>query len=309
VQYFNFSRLSLLDVKWANIHKGNEGLYLENHSNPYYELIMVIEGPIHLQVGQERMELQSGEMLVLKPWEQHSGWRKNAEESTFFWVQFVCEPGMSDFHSWTGAAGDPVIVHMPESELRTHVSQSADRVLLPRRFRPERRYKVLSLFENLLYEYNRPQGYFRMRQSLLLGHILEVIASDLLEHHRQDVAYPPSFLTYRNLIYYLDENYGKEISKETIEARLDRKYEYLCHIFKKNCGLTISAYIQQLRIQRAKHLLLNSSRSIGDIAEEIGYRDSLYFSRLFKKAVGISPSRYRERTAAETGQLPGSDAY
>lgn len=307
MHYFNFSRLSRLDVKWTNTFTGNDDLYLENHSNPYYELIMVIEGPIHLQVGQERLELKSGEIFVLKPWEQHSGWRKNAEGASFFWVQFTCDPVLSDFHAWTEENDRLIFVHSPQNELRTNPAQDMDQNLLPRRFRPERRFKILSLFENLIYEYNHPQGYFRMRQSLILGHILEVICSDLLEQHQKDTSLPASYLTYRKIINYLEENYEKEINKESIESYLDRRYEYLCHIFKKNSGLTISAYIQQLRIQRAKYLLLISNRSIADISEEIGYQDSLYFSRIFKKVVGVNPSQYRERK--ESGHTQANDVY
>ncbi|MFE5321576.1 helix-turn-helix domain-containing protein [Paenibacillus sp. NPDC056579] len=66
--------------------------------------------------------------------------------------------------------------------------------------------------------------------------------------------------------------------------------KYIGQIFSKYAGLTIRNYIQQLRIQSAKYLLLESLPDIRNIAEQVGYDDPLYFSKIFKKFEGISPT-------------------
>jgi AraC-like DNA-binding protein len=267
MNFFTMSRLARLNVKWVNLHIGNKDLYMVNHSN--------------------------GETFMLNPWEQHSGWKESLDTASFFWVQFECDPPLTEFNEWTPSNKELNILHTPKNELRTIGSDDLDNIILQRSYKPELRYQVLSLFEKLLYEFNRPQGYYRFRLSLLLGSILETIANDLLEHNLKDIYAPTSFITYRKLISYLNEKYYCELTKEIIEKETNRKYEYLCQIFKKNAGFTIHAYIQKLRIQRAKYLLMNSNKNINLIAEEIGYQDALYFSKIFKKTEGTSPSSYR----------------
>jgi len=122
------------------------------------------------------------------------------------------------------------------------------------------------------------------------------MAVDFLEQSHLDTAFPASYLTYRNLVKHLNNFYEADVSKETIERVLNRKYEYLCQVFKKYAETNIHQYIHQLRAQRAKYLLHNTAKSIKEIAEEVGYSDAFYFSRMFKKIVGSAPQHYRGKS-------------
>jgi len=69
---------------------------------------------------------------------------------------------------------------------------------------------------------------------------------------------------------------------------------YICSIFKKNTGKTLNQYITEYRVERSKELLEDSEFNISDIAIMVGCCDSGYFTKIFKKTVGITPSKYRE---------------
>ena len=69
-------------------------------------------------------------------------------------------------------------------------------------------------------------------------------------------------------------------------------------VFQEALGLSPSAYIQNLRMQRAQQLLLQTGLSIEEVAAQAGYPDSFHFSRLFKKRLGLSPAAYRSRLQA-----------
>ncbi|MNI66435.1 HTH-type transcriptional activator Btr [compost metagenome] len=114
-----------------------------------------------------------------------------------------------------------------------------------------------------------------------------------MEKQKIDAVVPAPFLNYRQIVNYLDEQYANEITSQDIEAKLQKNYGYLCQIFKKYSGTTIHSYIQQLRVQRAKYLLLSSNKEINEISYEVGCQDPYYFSRLFKKWEGVSPLVYR----------------
>ena len=65
-------------------------------------------------------------------------------------------------------------------------------------------------------------------------------------------------------------------------------------MIKEELQMNYSDYIASLRIQRAKELLQNEVLSIQEIAEQVGYNDYFYFTKVFKKVQGISPSKYRK---------------
>ncbi|MNH86817.1 HTH-type transcriptional activator Btr [compost metagenome] len=290
--YLSLSRLSVLDVRWADLlNTNNNKSFYGQHYNPYYELIVVAEGTVKLQVGNDQLTLNMGDSYLLKPWEQHGGWGSQDTSGQFFWVQFSCEPGLNEFN--LNRAPELNIVHAERTELRTVTIRHEDLIILPRHYQNRNRYQLLGTFEELIETMKHPSGYFRFHTTLLLAEILRLMANDFLEQSHLDTGFPLSYLTFRKLVNHLNNAYLSNISKQELEVTLDRKYEYLCHVFKKYTGTSIHHYIQQLRVQRAKYLLHNTETSIKNVAQEVGYEDPFYFSRIFKKIEGVSPQQYR----------------
>ncbi|MEF3306137.1 AraC family transcriptional regulator [Paenibacillus sp. GYB003] len=298
-QLFALSRLARLDVKWAKQHLGIHSFHDWGHSNPYFELIAVIEGPVYLQVEQEKLELRSGECYLLLPWETHRSWKALPPSAGFFWVQFAADPPLRPLEHGGNLDGDLKIKQLQKQDLRTFSSVDHDPLWIPRRFTPLRRFELLGLFEKLLEGQTKPRGYFRFAATLLLGQMFANIAEELLERSSAAGAIPASFQTYRGIVNYLNEFYSTPITKETMEKQFRRKYEYLCQLFKKYAGMPMVSYIRELRVQRAKHLLWSTSASIGEIAEQVGFSDPYYFSKVFKSIEGQSPNQFRKRRGAE----------
>jgi two-component system response regulator YesN len=97
-------------------------------------------------------------------------------------------------------------------------------------------------------------------------------------------------------IRYIRENYcNKELSIQSIADNAYLSQTYLCSFFKKSTGKTLNEYITEVRIEKAKELLGDSRIKLYEVTTSIGFTDSNYFSTLFKKYVGCSPSEYREK--------------
>lgn len=94
---------------------------------------------------------------------------------------------------------------------------------------------------------------------------------------------------------YLDEHYIERITLDELEARFFINKYYLLKIFKENYGVTINSYLIAKRITKAKQLLRFTQLSIDQIGCEVGMNGVGYFSRMFKKAEGISPKEYRKQ--------------
>ncbi len=94
---------------------------------------------------------------------------------------------------------------------------------------------------------------------------------------------------------FLHENIYNNVNIKTLEERLSYSRSYLFREFKKSTNLTIIEYFNNLKINEAKKLLLNSSLSVKEIAEELSFESSNYFIKLFKKLTGKTPKEYRKR--------------
>lgn len=96
------------------------------------------------------------------------------------------------------------------------------------------------------------------------------------------------------VIRYLHNNYHRRISLKEIAKESSQSVSNLCRTFKEGTGVTVLAYLQNLRITMAKRLIEKTNYSIATVAKLIGMEDESYFSRIFKREVGDSPNRYRK---------------
>lgn len=292
MKYISIPEKSHFAVKWVN-HYTVESFFMSPHSNPHFEILMVTDGPVYLQVNQDRLTLKTGDCLIISPWEQHHGWRRHDGQGSFFWVQFTIDPQPALMQQRCDAGAFLPVNQLNGIQLRTTDSDKGGQLLIPRLFAPVRRYECLRTFEQMVQGFNDPKGYFKFRLTRQLSKLIELLAEDALQELMAAPSLPSSYITYRNLIDCLHESYTMECSATFFETALDRRYEYLCQIFRKYSNMTISAYIQRLRIQKAKHLLQNSDKTVKEVAADVGIKDSFYFSRLFKKVEGITPTRFR----------------
>jgi len=92
----------------------------------------------------------------------------------------------------------------------------------------------------------------------------------------------------------IEENITEEVNLEKLAKELDISLYYMCHLFRKFSGTTILQYRNELRLAKAKKLLLNQEQKIMEIALECGFNDASYFSKVFSREVGMSPKDYRK---------------
>ena len=94
---------------------------------------------------------------------------------------------------------------------------------------------------------------------------------------------------------FLDENYDKPLSNKEISEKFGYNEKYLSTLFKDCIGVSPSKYIVLKKIEKAKYLIeLYPDKMLKKIAQEVGYEDPLYFSRVFREVVSVSPKAYAE---------------
>ena len=102
----------------------------------------------------------------------------------------------------------------------------------------------------------------------------------------------------RRAIDYIEENYQKDISLNELSEELNISSYYFSKLFKDETGEGFVEYLTRRRVDEAKALLKDPEKSIKEIGIACGYSDPNYFSRIFKKATGITPTEYKERVGS-----------
>lgn len=98
----------------------------------------------------------------------------------------------------------------------------------------------------------------------------------------------------QEIVDYINVNYAREISLSLLSEIFFLSQSYVARLFRDELHLTVSDYVNSVRLVNACSLLVHTDLPIGDIAESVGYASVFYFSRLFKKAYSVSPSAFRQ---------------
>ena len=97
-----------------------------------------------------------------------------------------------------------------------------------------------------------------------------------------------------NIVEEIQSRYNENITLTGFSEKHNISAGHLSNLLKERLGMSFSEYITAKRVQKAKELLADERLSVEKVANEVGYKDYFYFTKVFKKAVGISPSKYRK---------------
>ncbi len=101
-------------------------------------------------------------------------------------------------------------------------------------------------------------------------------------------------------IRFMKANYNQDISLEKVSQEVSLSPKYFSWLFKNETGTPFVDYLTNIRINEAKNLLSNLKLTISEISQKVGYQDANYFSQVFRKITGSSPTQYREESITHT---------
>lgn len=145
--------------------------------------------------------------------------------------------------------------------------------------------KIYAVFKELVQEYQVKPYIHKSTENVLLIYLLTIISRNI-DNQRKATDIEKVIMAMHNS---LDEPYDINKYAKICSLSLSR----FSHKFKQVTGKSPLKYFTDIKLTSAKELLRFSDLSVSEIAERVGYDNSLYFSRIFKKAFGISPTEYR----------------
>lgn len=102
-----------------------------------------------------------------------------------------------------------------------------------------------------------------------------------------------------NIIRYVQENFASDLYLERIAEEMGLSVKYISRVFKTKTGQNLSDYINQVRVEHVKDLLIHTDQSISEISASVGIHSRTTFLRIFRKHEGVTPSEYRELARGE----------
>lgn len=255
-------------------------------------------GSMELMENGIPFEVKEGDFLLLDPMYTHMG--TEATTCDYIYVHFVHE----DMVRCERKEGDVERFFSERRESLSQDSGSYDRyensyINLPKKVNLKKSagyHKIHRLLQDAIdCNENQLEGYKVLCACRFMEALVEIAREALSKKAaKAKDAIPQSHTKVHDLLDYLNANYKNEITGEQIEAELSCNFDYINRVFKKLTGVTIFAYLTDLRMQKACELLTTTSLKVGAIAHMVGFSDETYFYKVFKKTRGVSPGQYEK---------------
>ena len=125
------------------------------------------------------------------------------------------------------------------------------------------------------------------------GSCIDNLKIGLFKKNASEPQNPAEERTILGITRYMQEHLEEEINLNVLAEEFHLNPQYISQLFKSEIGVNFLAYLTNIRMEKAKKLLLTTSLSIADVSEQSGYGDYRVFTKVFKKSEGITPSQYR----------------
>ena len=159
--------------------------------------------------------------------------------------------------------------------------------------------KIRNLLEEMLYEFTeRPDGYKVAIKTKLTDLLISVARAYDREDRDQDTRIKSAGTAegIADILIHIDNHFTEDLFLDDLASKhAGVTKEYFCTVFKNITGKTFVHYLNDLRINHAKHLLESTDKQIIRISLDSGFNDLSHFNRTFKKITGVSPTQYRKK--------------
>ena len=160
----------------------------------------------------------------------------------------------------------------------------------------EQRERLCGLLHMLLAEADHSlDGYETVCQDLLEVLLIWLVRSSTLSVQLQRTTARAENRECAEIKRYIDTNYRESITLDKLAGMAHLNKYYLSHAFQKEYGVSPITYLSRRRIEESKYLLGNTSHTLAQVSELLGFSSPSYFSQCFRKAEGISPNEYRRQ--------------
>lgn len=234
-----------------------------------FQLIYVASGKAHFFLDDQDVVVSAGCMVLYRPKQEQHYVYYGKDRTEVFWVHF------------TGSDVTNILRHYGFPE---------DQYVLQTGRIPEYR----RIFQEMVEELQNRPAFFEENLSTQLRHLLILISRQMAEKPGKRNMNVFTQAAMEEAVHYFTAHYTESIGIGEYATSIGMSSCWFIRCFKEFAGVTPRQFILGLRILNARDLLIHSAEPIAGVAAIVGFDNALYFSRVFHKQVGMSPSEYRE---------------
>ncbi|MDN4522981.1 AraC family transcriptional regulator [Fictibacillus fluitans] len=260
------------------------------HSHEFVELIFVVKGKGEHVFEGVSYPIKQNDIFIINPGEVHTYTVQSGESLEIINCLFL--PNLIN-HKWLKELGisesmDFFYIHpfLNEKERFHHRINLNDR----------HSTRILDLLNALMFEFEARKPCFMTLVRLQIVELF-ILLSRIFNEKRIN-SFHSSESNQDNIIVqrirgYLERHYDEKICIPELCHLFGISSRHLNRVFKKVCGKTVIEWVHQIRIDKAKYLLIHSDEKVITVATKVGYEDPAFFSKLFQRMVGCSPGKYK----------------
>lgn len=240
----------------------------------YGMLIYCTGGKGWYKIEEKTYEIKENQYIIIPPNVPYSFGADDSDPWTIYWIHFK------------GALTEQFIPksHAPKNILPGDYSRLQDR---------------LDLFEEIYNSFSMGYTLENMIYSSMC--LYQFLASFLYLDQYRSINLPTHkeyLLLSARAVHYMQENIHQNLSLEQIASYIKYSTSHFCTLFQKETGVSPINYFIRLKMQKACQYLEMTNRKINEVAALLGFEEPAYFTKMFTKMIGITPSQYRKRESA-----------
>lgn len=253
-----------------------------------YELIIGLKGTIYLEQDEVQYEINPGDIMLVLPGHHHGGYKsvEKGIDLSFYWFHFYYKEPIELVEDKELMDKLKLLKNNPYS------NNLEDIAYIPIHSNIKDISKINIIARQLL-DFCNTRYYTNRILDFTISTLIIEISHQLLKQATNVIETTQGELIFNEILEWLKINALNEMSLKDVAYKFNFNKNYLTKMFKKKTGVTVNDYIINIRIDRAKALLLQTNLTIKEVAYKVGYQDEKYFMRVFKGRELITPSKYR----------------
>lgn len=293
---FQFDAARTLEIRLMN-SATIEPPYIHNRRKVNEYIIYVVKkGKMYLLENQEKYVLSAGDFFVLDPDYIHEGYQTSLCE--YYYIHFRHDQIQKIKYSTDQDKIMDIITRRNDSLKSNPFSYAPyenNQLMFPKQYHFTNYsdfIKVCCILDEAAAHNTNPLEYYKLLCSCKVIEALAETYRSYVLHTTQNMAVglPKSYRKVQQLLSYLNTHYADKITSVDIEEMSDCNFDYINRVFKQLTNKTIFNYLNTVRINHAKELISTTNMKLSEIGLAVGFSDLYYFSKVFKKSTGISPS-------------------
>ena len=248
------------------------------HHHEFYEIFLIVSGTVEHWINGEEQKLPEGSLVFIRPNDTHGFLYTNPENLKNIYINL----------SFTKQTADSLFEYLSDEQIyRTvHDQKMPPRVILNRNAKD----RLILLLNELNTINKEDKRTLNLRVKTILTDILTQYFSDFIRNNDNQI---PLWLS--NLMKEMERIDNFTAGIERMVTLSGKSREHLSRCLKKYTGMTVTEYINGLRINYATNLMINSNMSIIDICYASGFQNLGYFYKLFRNTYNTSPNSFKKQ--------------